>query len=55
MLIPSDGAFRLARANATDQQAAELFDISLAVARWRMNDSGARKVGERTRRKRATP
>jgi hypothetical protein len=51
MLIPYDGAFRLARANATDQQAAELFDVSLAVARWRMNHSGARKVVERTRSK----
>ena len=51
MLIPYDGAFRLARANATDQQAADLFDVSLPVARWRMNHSGARKVIERTRTK----
>ncbi|OBB77998.1 ImmA/IrrE family metallo-endopeptidase [Mycobacterium sp. 852014-52144_SCH5372336] len=55
MLIPYDGAFRLARANATDQQAADLFDVSLAVARWRMNHSGARKVVERTRSKWASP
>lgn len=55
MLIPYDGAFRLARANATDQQAAHLFDVSLAVARWRMNHSGARKVVERTRSKWASP
>jgi hypothetical protein len=51
MLIPYDGAFRLARANATDQRAADLFDVSLAVARWRMNHTGARKIVERTRRK----
>jgi IrrE N-terminal-like domain len=51
MLIPYDGAFRLARANATDQYAADLFDVSFAVARWRMNHSGARKVVERTRTK----
>lgn len=51
MLIPYDGALRLARANATDQQAAHQFGVSLAVARWRMNHSGARKVVERTRAK----
>uniref|UniRef100_UPI003D9095A1 ImmA/IrrE family metallo-endopeptidase n=1 Tax=Gordonia sp. B7-2 TaxID=3420932 RepID=UPI003D9095A1 len=53
MLIPSDGAFRLARADATDEQAAEEYDVSLAIARWRMNHSGARKVVERARAKRA--
>ena len=51
MLIPYDGAYRLARANATDHEVAEVFDVSLAVARWRMNHSGARKVVERTRAK----
>jgi len=51
MLIPYQGALRLAQANATDQQAADLFDVSLAVARWRMNHTGARKIVERTRSK----
>ncbi len=51
MLIPTEGAFRLARANATDEQAAMAFDVSLAIARWRMNHSGARKVASRTRAK----
>lgn len=51
MLIPNDGAFRLARANATDEEAADAYDVSLAVARWRMNHSGARKVMERARAK----
>jgi hypothetical protein len=37
MLIPCDGAFRPARANVTDQQAAGVSNVSLAVARWRMN------------------
>lgn len=54
MLIPYDGAYRLARANATDDRAAHAFDVSLAVARWRMNHSGARKVVERGRAKWAT-
>lgn len=49
ILIPYDGALRLARANATDQQAAATFNVSLAVARWRMNGSGARRVAERIR------
>jgi hypothetical protein len=51
ILIPSDGAFRLARRNATDGQAATSYDVSLAIARWRMNHSGARKVVQRTRAK----
>jgi Zn-dependent peptidase ImmA (M78 family) len=51
MLIPNDGAFRLARANATDEEAADAYDVSLAVARWRMNHSGARKVMLRARTK----
>ncbi|WP_428339852.1 ImmA/IrrE family metallo-endopeptidase [Mycobacterium sp.] len=51
MLIPYDGAIRLARSDATDQQAANVFDVSLAVARWRMNHSGARKIVERSRDK----
>ncbi|WP_350349061.1 ImmA/IrrE family metallo-endopeptidase [Agromyces sp. G08B096] len=51
ILIPYDGAFRLARANATDEQAADAYEVSLAVARWRMNQSGARKVVQRTRAK----
>lgn len=51
MLIPYDGAFRLARANAPDIQVAGVFDVSLAVARWRMNGSGARRVAQRVRAK----
>jgi len=51
LLIPYDGALRLARANATDADAAGAFQVSLAVARWRMNHSGARTVVERTRSK----
>ncbi|GAB4085935.1 hypothetical protein GCM10028784_25650 [Myceligenerans cantabricum] len=53
ILIPYDAALGLARANATDERAALVFDVSLAVARWRMNHSGARKVVERTRAKRS--
>ncbi|KUH83143.1 MULTISPECIES: ImmA/IrrE family metallo-endopeptidase [unclassified Mycobacterium] len=51
ILVPYDGAFHLARSNATDEVAASRFDVSLAVARWRMNHSGARTVIRRTRAK----
>jgi len=52
ILIPTDGAFRLASRNASDSDAAVAFDVSLAVARWRMNHSGARTVIQRSRAKR---
>lgn len=55
ILIPYDGAFRLARAGASDQEAAARFDVSLAVARWRMNHSGARKVVARMQKRWAAP
>lgn len=52
MVIPYDGALRLARMDASDADAASNFDVSLAVARWRMNHSGARNVVRRVRAKR---
>jgi len=52
ILIPADGAFRLALNDASDADAAGAFEVSLAVARWRMNQSGARKVVSRARQKR---
>jgi len=55
VLIPYEGALRLARANASDEDAAQAFDVSLAIARWRMNHSGARTVIDRTRAKWAKP
>jgi hypothetical protein len=51
ILVPYEGALRLARAGATDQHVAREFDVSLAVARWRMNGSGARVVARRIRSK----
>lgn len=51
MLIPYDGALKLALANADDRRVAQEFDVSLAVARWRMNGSGARTVASRMRSK----
>lgn len=51
ILIPYDGAFRLARENATDEKAAAEYEVSVVLARWRMNHSGARKVIRRARAK----
>lgn len=48
LLIPVDGAVRLAFRGATDEDAAERFDVSIEMARWRMNGSGARTVARRT-------
>jgi hypothetical protein len=53
ILLPADGALRLAWANVTDEQAADTYQVSIAVARWRMNQSGARKIVQRTCAKRA--
>lgn len=44
LLVPYDAALHLARGGATDDVVAQRMDVSLAVARWRMNGSGARKV-----------
>jgi Zn-dependent peptidase ImmA (M78 family) len=52
LLVPYDAALRLARVNATDEVVAQRMDVSLAMARWRMNGSGARKVAERIQRRR---
>lgn len=49
LLVPYEAALKLARGGATDEVVAQRMDVSLAVARWRMNGSGARKVAARTR------
>ena len=51
ILVPYEAALRLARAGANDQYVAQQFDVSLAVARWRMNGSGARVVARRIQSK----
>lgn len=51
LLVPTDGAFRLAKRGASDLEAAAVFDVSLPVARWRMNHSGARRRASNTHKK----
>lgn len=47
LLIPSDTARRLGIAGASDQDVAEQFDVSVDMARWRMNVSGGRQIRRR--------
>ncbi|HEY3546415.1 MAG TPA: ImmA/IrrE family metallo-endopeptidase [Propionicimonas sp.] len=53
LLVPYNAALNLARGGATDDIVARRMEVSLAVARWRMNGSGARKVVARTHHRRA--
>lgn len=48
LLIPFDAAKQLARRQATDDEVALRFRVSLELARWRMNATGARKIAARS-------
>jgi Zn-dependent peptidase ImmA (M78 family) len=52
LLIPSDAARRLARQKATDDEVALRFGVSLELARWRMNATGARIIAHRAAKSR---
>ncbi|HSX65924.1 ImmA/IrrE family metallo-endopeptidase [Nocardioides sp.] len=47
LLVPSDAAKRLARQKATDDEVALRFGVSIELARWRMNATGARIIAQR--------
>lgn len=49
LLLTFDAARRLAWQGATDEQAASQYHVSVYVARWRMNATGARKIAARSR------
>lgn len=51
LLIPYDAAERAARQSWTDEQVAKHYDVSVPLARMRMNSSGARKKISRIRAK----
>jgi hypothetical protein len=53
LLIPMTAAIGAALSGGADEQVAEQFDVGLQFAAWRMNASGARKIAQRTRQKRA--
>lgn len=47
LLVPSDAARRLARQKVTDDEVALRFGVSIELARWRMNATGARIIAQR--------
>lgn len=47
LLVPSDAARRLARQGTTDDEVALRFGVSIELARWRMNATGARIIAQR--------
>jgi hypothetical protein len=47
LLVPWAAALRAARAKKSDEEVAELFDVSERLAGWRMNGTGARIVAQR--------
>lgn len=49
LLIPSEAALRAARLGWTDQETADHFNVSLRMAAWRMNSTGARLRAERAK------
>lgn len=53
LLLPLVAAYKAARERRTDEEVADLFDVSLPVSRWRMNGTGARIVAQRAAAKRA--
>jgi hypothetical protein len=50
--LPTDAARRLALDGASDEAAAEQFGVSVDLARWRLNATGARKIAARAHAKR---
>lgn len=49
LLVPFEAAKALARRQATDEEVALRFGVSLELARWRMNATGARKIARARR------
>jgi Zn-dependent peptidase ImmA (M78 family) len=47
LLVPFKAACVAARKAYSDDDVADHFQVSLAVARWRMNSTGARKIAQR--------
>lgn len=53
LLVPAGHAQQLAYRNATDSEVAAVFEVSVEMARWRMDGTGARTIARRAARKRA--
>lgn len=52
LLIPTESARQHAFGDWTDERVAGAYEVSIELARWRMNGSGARKFAERARNRR---
>jgi hypothetical protein len=52
LLLPQTAAQRAAVAGKSDEEVADIFDVSIELARWRMNATGARLIAQRAARKR---
>lgn len=53
LLLPAEAALRLAYNDVPDDEVARRYGISLKLASWRMNATGARKIARRAQAKRA--
>lgn len=51
LLLPYEAAKFLAIRSISDEDAAKRFDVSVEIAAWRLNSTGARKMAERWKRK----
>jgi Zn-dependent peptidase ImmA (M78 family) len=49
LLLPFEAALVLARRDASEAEAADQFHVSVEVARWRLNGTGARRIAQRQR------
>jgi hypothetical protein len=53
LLVPTKAANWMAFRDYTDEQVSAKFEVSIEIARWRMNASGARRFADNARRKSA--
>jgi len=54
LLLPAAAALAHARRDSSNEDVADAFRVSVALATWRMNSTGARKRAQREREKRAS-
>lgn len=54
LLIPWDAAVRAAKKGQDDETVAGIYGVSVALARWRMNATGARMIAHRATRPRGS-
>lgn len=50
LLVPFSAALAMARRGYNDTAVSQMMEVSVELARWRMNASGARKIASRSRK-----